>query len=92
MVGKLLGAIAAVALALGMVGGVSADRCADFDHDGVVTEADVGFVTDRYGTYPGSQPNSDTGLHYSWRYDLNGDRRIDISDIIAVVRQIGAEC
>ena len=71
------------------VGVANADRCPDFDGDRFVTEADVLAVADRFGTYPGSQPNSETGLGYSGWFDLNHDQRIDLADILVVVRELG---
>lgn len=69
-----------------------ADRCADFDHDRIVTIEDVRAVVDRFGTYPGSAPNIDTGLRFSGRYDLNHDQRIDLGDILLAIQQLGNEC
>ena len=64
----------------------------DFNHDGVITVFDILDLAGHFGTYPGSQPNSETGLGYSGRYDLNQDQRIDLADILIIVRRFGERC
>ena len=71
---------------------VSGGFCPDYDHDRIVTLADAQAVADRFGTYPGSPPNSGSGLHYAAKYDLNSDRAISIGDVLIVALQIGEEC
>jgi len=74
------------------VGLASDVRCADYDRDGVVSLAEVLQVADRFGTYPGGPPNSDSGLGYDGRFDLNKDRVVSIGDVLIAVSQVGEGC
>lgn len=90
--------VLAVGLCLGLLAGsagvglASDVRCADYDRDGVVSLAEVLQVADRFGTYPGSPPNSDSGLGYEGRFDLNKDRAVSIGDILIAAIQAGEGC
>ena len=67
-------------------------RCADYDRDGVVSFAEVLQVADHFGTYPGSPPNSDSGLGWEGRFDLNKDRAVSIGDVLIAAIQVEEGC
>ena len=64
--------------------------CADFDHNGIVSLADVQQVQDHFGTYAGSS-------NWQGRYNLNPGRdvpfpRIDLSDLLIAAEQYNVGC
>mgnify|MGYP001580559663 CR=1 FL=1 len=68
-----------------------AKQCPDYNGDGVVTEEDIYALVDRFGTYKGG-PTLSSQIKYSKKFDLNSDKRIDLSDILIAVSYLGQEC
>lgn len=66
-------------------GSLRVAKCGDFDGNKAVTVGDILRLIQRFGTFDGS-PNWDP------RFDLNGDNRVDLSDLLIEVQQFGRNC
>lgn len=84
---KALGALAAVAMILGVAGAPASAATipGDVSGDCNVNSTDVMLVASRYGATYGS-------LRYVAAYDLNNDRRISAIDIQMVAAWFGTTC
>jgi hypothetical protein len=59
--------------------------CADVNGDGKVTVADAVLVARHMGKKQGQSG-------YQRKYDLNRDRRVNLTDLHIVLRQLGRRC
>jgi hypothetical protein len=68
-----------------LTGSLRVAKCGDFDANKAVAVGDILQIIQRFGTFAGS-PNWDP------KFDLNGDNRVDLSDLLIEVQEFGRNC
>lgn len=69
-------------------GSLRVAKCGDFDGNKAVTVGDILQLIQRFGSALGRPPPPE----YDPRFDLNGDNRVDLSDLLIEVQQFGRNC